>query len=121
MSNNQVQRDAAIMNFVTAGAVAVGAVVPLQHGVGIALRAAAGSGETIPVALEGSFTVPKATGRAWVQGEKLVWDASTSTFDTTALTLATGDLTGCGLAMAAAASGDTTGVIKLTPGNVARQ
>jgi predicted RecA/RadA family phage recombinase len=118
MSTNKVQKGDTLDN-VTAGAVTNGAVVKALNTVGVALKGAAGSGEVIPLAVEGVFTVPKVTGRAWVQGEKLFWDVSTSSFDTMAGTTATGDVTGCAIAAAAAASGDATGQVKLTPGNTA--
>ena len=120
MSTNQVQKGDTIQ-FTAAGALASGAVVPLQHCVGIAMAAAAGAGALIPLALEGVFTVPKAAGTAWVVGEKLVWDASANAFATTAVVLAAGDLTGVAIVAAPAASGDVVGVAKLTPGNAARQ
>lgn len=74
-------------------------------------------GSTGAVAVEGCFTLPKVTGRAWTVGAKVFWDVSASKFDVIAGTPATGDIVGCGIAAAAAASGDTTGVVKLTPGN----
>jgi predicted RecA/RadA family phage recombinase len=119
MSNNQVQRGD-VIDFTTAGAVAVGAVVVVGVFLGIALKAAAGSGEVISVAIEGVFTVPKATGSAWTAGLPVVWDASAGNFGTdAAVTQAAGDVTSGAVAVAAAASGDTTGVVKLTPNGAA--
>lgn len=56
----------------------------------------------------GTVTGPKATGATWSEGEKLYWDDSAKKFTPTssANTL-------CGVAVAAAASGDTTGQIRL--------
>ncbi len=102
----------------TSGAdVAAGAVVVLKHCIGIALVAIA-NGAVGNVAVGGVVRdVPKATGHAWAQGEKLVWDVSAGKFDYSGATPATGDITGGAVAWLVAASGDTTGVIKLTPGN----
>jgi predicted RecA/RadA family phage recombinase len=101
----------------TGSDVAAGAVVALKHCVGIALVAIA-NGATGSVAVGGVVRdVPKATGHAWAQGEKLNWDVSAGAFDYSGATPATGDITGAAVAWIAALSGDTLGVIKLTPGN----
>jgi len=59
-------------------------------------------------ATRGVWLVEKATGAAWVVGDKLYWDDAAKKFTTTSAsnTLA-------GVAMLSAASGDTTGVIRL--------
>lgn len=116
MSTNQVQRGD-IIDFVTAGAVTVGSVVKMSHTLGVALKAAAGSGETIPVAVEGVFTVPKVSAAVFAVGEKLIWDVSAGAFDDSAATPATGDVTGAAVAVVAGANTETTCVVKLTPGN----
>jgi predicted RecA/RadA family phage recombinase len=116
MTTKQTQSGSKV-NITTTGAVASGAVVKLSHTIGVAQKGAAGAGEVIPVAIDGIFELPKAAGRAWVLGEKLVWDVSAGAFDTTAVTLASGDVTGAAIAAAPAISGDTTGAVKLTPGN----
>lgn len=73
-------------------------------------------GETGAVAIEGAFTAPKTAGAAWTQGAILVFDVSAGEFGTPAqITEATGDVTGGAVAFAAAASGDTSGVVLLTP------
>ena len=101
----------------TGSAIAVGAVVTLKHCIGIALVDIA-DGAVGSVAVDGVVRdLPKATGHAWAQGEKLVWDVSAGKFDYSGATPATGDITGGAIAWLVAASGDTTGVIKLTPGN----
>lgn len=51
-------------------------------------------------------TVPKATGQAWAMGDLLYWDNSAGKFTTTS----SGN-TKAGYALAAAASGDTTGTM----------
>lgn len=116
MSTNYVQRGD-VVNFTTAGAVTAGAVVKMLHTIGVALKSAAGSGEVIPVAIEGVFTVPKASAAVFVVGEKLIWDVSAGNFDDSAATPATGDVTGAAIAMVAGANAETTCVVKLTPGN----
>ena len=106
-----------VINYVNAGsAIAADAVVAVKHCIGVALTDIA-NGATGAVALEGCFTVPKVSGAVWVQGEKLVWDSSAGAFDDSAATPASGDITGGAVAMAAGANGETTAVVKLTPGN----
>jgi predicted RecA/RadA family phage recombinase len=101
----------------TGSDVAAGAVVALKHTIAIALVAIA-NGAVGSVAVGGVVSgVVKATGHAWAQGEKLNWDVSASAFDYSGATPATGDITGGVIAWLAAASGDTTGTVKLTPGN----
>lgn len=115
------QQQGDIVNYINAGsAIVAGAVVKMVNTIGIALTDIAATTGVGAVAVEGVFAnVPKVAGRAWVLGEKLFWDVSTSSFDTVAGTLAAGDVTGCAIAWAAAGSADTVGVIKLTPGNTA--
>jgi predicted RecA/RadA family phage recombinase len=101
----------------TGSAVAAGAVVVLKHTIGIALvdipNGAVGS-----VAIGGVISgVAKVNTTAWLQGEKLLWDVSAAKFDNSAATPATGDIMGGAIAWLAAGSSDTTGSIKLTPGN----
>src|SRR5688500_6578256 len=100
----------------TGSAVLSGAVVPIKHMLGIALTDIA-NGAVGAVAIEGVFTVPKASGAVFVVGEKLIWDQSAGNFDDSAATPATGDITGGVVALAAGANGETTAVVKLTPGN----
>lgn len=101
----------------TGSAITAGAVVKLKHAIGVALADIAVNA-TGSVAVEGVIlNVPKVTGTAWAQGEKLVWDSSAGKFDGSAATPATGDVTGGAIAWLAAASADAVGVIKLTPGN----
>ncbi|MBI1383041.1 MAG: DUF2190 family protein [Planctomycetaceae bacterium] len=73
--------------------------------------AATNAAQTVPVALHvtGVYTLPKATGVAWTVGVRLFWDASNSNVST----VATGKLA-IGVAEAAAASGDTSGRVRLS-------
>lgn len=100
----------------TGSAVASGDVVEIKHALGVALTDIA-NGAVGAVAIEGCFTVPKVSGAVWVVGEKLIWDTSANAFDDSAATPASGDITGGAIAMAAGADGETTAVVKLTPGN----
>ncbi len=120
MSTNQVSAAGKVMNYVTSGAVTVGSVVDMLHCIGVALKGATASGETIPVAVEGVFTLPKVSAAVFVQGEKLIWDDSAGAFDDSAATPASGDITGAVIAMVAGANAETTCVVKLTPGNATR-
>lgn len=114
----------AVMNFITAGAVASGAVVVAGHVLGVALKAATASGEVIPVAIEGVFELPKVSAAVFVQGEKLIFDISAAAgageFDDSLATPATGDITGGAIAMRLGANLETTCLVKLTPGNATR-
>lgn len=120
MSKNQVQADGKVMDYVAGGVIASGAVVDMLHTIGVALVAAAASGDVISVAIEGVFELPKVAGAVFVQGEKLIWDDSAGAFDDSAATPATGDITGGVIAMRAGANGETTCIVKLTPGNATR-
>lgn len=75
-------------------------------------------GESGVAALEGVFLVPKTAGTAWNLGDKLDFDVSAGEFHK-GLTTAAGDVAGCAIAHVAAASGDTTGYVKLhNPGTL---
>jgi predicted RecA/RadA family phage recombinase len=103
----------------TGSDVASGAVVAMKHTVGVALVAIK-NGAVGSVAIGGVVSgVAKVTGRAWAQGEKLVYDidSGSGAFDNSTIASATGDVAGGAIAWLAAASGDTSGTIKLTPGN----
>lgn len=58
---------------------------------------------------EGVHTLPKATGQTWAEGVLLYWDDAAKKITTTSTS---NYRIGC--AVVAAASGDTTGVVKLT-------
>lgn len=107
-----------VIDYVAGGVVAVGSVVVTGDTVGIALKAAAASGDVIAVAIEGVFTVAKTTGTAWTQGASVDWDASASEFHI-GVTPAAGDVQDCGIAYAAAGSAAATGQLKLLGGALA--
>lgn len=59
---------------------------------------------------EGVYDAPKATGTAWAEGDTVYWDDAAKNFTKTATAN-----TKAGVAVAAAAAGDTEGRIKLVP------
>jgi predicted RecA/RadA family phage recombinase len=78
------------------------AVVPVTDGV---------NGDTIAVEIDGIHSaVPKVTGSAWTVGQALYWDVVADKFTHTANSGANPRVA---TAMEPAASGDTTGVVKL--------
>lgn len=112
-----------VMDYVAGGAITSGQVVVMGHTLGVALKSG-GAGETVPVAIEGVFELPKVSGAVFVQGEKLIFDVSAASgageFDDSAATPATGDITGGAVAMRAGGNGETTCLVKLTPGNTTK-
>lgn len=68
----------------------------------------ASTGESYSAAVTGVFTLPKATGQTWSEGSKLYWDDSGKKFTTSS-----GGNTLAGVALAAAGSSDTTGLVRL--------
>lgn len=77
--------------------------------------------QTLPFegAVEGVYTLPKIAGVAWTEGMLLYWDSATSNVGT----VVGATTRRIGAAAAAAASGDTTGQVRLngasSPANVA--
>ena len=103
----------------TGSAVDSGAVVVLGHIIGIVLVDIA-NGASGSVAVEGVFTVPKVSAAVIAQGEKTIYDVSAGAFDDSSATPASGDITGAAVAFAAGANGETTMLVKLTPGNATK-
>lgn len=118
MAKNFVQPGETI-DFVAAGTITSGQVVPLQHAVGIALGNAT-TGQSVAIALEGVFEVPKVAAAVFAAGEKLLWDTSEGAFDDSAATPATGDIMGAVIAVKPGLNTETTCTVKLTPGNATR-
>lgn len=105
MADNYLQ-DGDIITYTNAGsAITAGSPVAIGSLIGVALVDIAASTGTGSVALRGVWTLPKVTGTAWTQGAKLLWDASAGKFDLGSATPATGDISGCCVAAAAATSG----------------
>lgn len=120
------QEEGHVLNYQNTGsAITSNSVVVIGNLLGVALvDIAAATGDVDSpnnqssgaVALKGVFaSMPKTTGSAWVAGRKLLWDVSAGKFDVGTATPATGDLLGGAVVWEAAASGDTTGVVMLTP------
>ena len=97
-----------VINVAAPYAVASGAGALVGSLFGVAMAAAA-SGATVPLAVTGVFTLAKATGAAWTVGLRLYWDDSAKNVTATA---STNKL--IGLAVTAAASGDTVGDVRLS-------
>jgi predicted RecA/RadA family phage recombinase len=112
-----------VLNYIAAGAITSGQVVVMGHTLGVALKSGV-SGDTIPVAIEGVFELPKVAAAVFAVGEKLIFDISAASgageFDDSAATPATGDITGGAIAMRLGANAETTCLVKLTPGNSAK-
>jgi predicted RecA/RadA family phage recombinase len=69
-------QDGAVLDFVSTGAIANGEVMEFTNAIGVALGAASGAGQTVPVAMEGVFELAKVTGVAFTVGQKVYWDAA---------------------------------------------
>ena len=69
-------------------------------------------GDTIAVAIEGVFELPKATAAVIGQGEQVLWDSSADNVDDDQATPASGDFL-CGYAMEAAGNGATTVLVRI--------
>lgn len=64
---------------------------------------------TFTGAVEGVFTLAKAAGNAWAVGQNLYWDTANNNW----VVAQSATARRAGIAAAAAASGDTTGAVKL--------
>lgn len=117
---DKYRQDGKVIDFITAGAVAVGAVVRSAEMVGVANKAATASGETIPITIEGVLELPKLAGVAWAQGDLLDWNVTDGHFQLTDPTPASGKthVIGCAFAAKLAGSAATVGEVKLNnPGS----
>lgn len=85
MANNKIA-EGNVLNFTASGAITVGDVVVMGNTPGVALIAAAVSGDVVSVAIEGIFELPKNTGVPFTQGEILYWDDSADELTTVAST-----------------------------------
>lgn len=84
----------------------VGCLVGSLFGVTVG---AAAINDPVEIQTDGVFIMAKATGAAWTVGARIYWDDAAKNCTTTA---STNKLVG--VAAAAAASGDTTGNVRLT-------
>ncbi len=99
----------------TGADIPVNSVVVVGDLIGVALVTIK-NGETGSVGMCGIYALPKVTGAAWVQGKKLLFDKSAGKFDVGTATPAAGDVSGCCVAAAAAASADATGWVQINMG-----
>ena len=109
MATNYTQ-DGDVINYTCAGDIVSGAIVPLTECAGVALQSGA-TGDVISLALEGVFTVTKKAGATldFAVGEY----AYSVTDSGVEKAVATGGTEALGVAVAAAATGDTTVAVKL--------
>lgn len=100
-------------NNITVPAPAGGAVSgqPFAYGVLLAIPVTdAAAGDPVAVAIEGAFTLPKASATEITGGAAVDWDND-------GLVVASGgDVAAFGVAIAAAGAGETAVAVKLTPG-----
>lgn len=97
-----------VVSVTAPAAVASGAGVLVGSLFGVATHTAANAA-AVEIATKGVFTLAKATGQAWTVGARIYWDDTAKNCTTTA---GTNKL--IGVALAAAASGDTTGTVLLS-------
>ncbi len=104
--NNYIQPGNKIQ-YTAGGTLASGAIVVIGKRIAI-LDVALTNGQVGTATLQGVFKLKKATGTAWVQGDKLFYDAGTGE-----LTKTGAGNTPAGSAFSAAASGDAEGEVLL--------
>lgn len=94
----------------SAGAKVAGVPIVIGGLVGIPISDAAAN-TPVTCTLEGVYTLDKATGQAWTQGVALYWDAANKKCTTAAGSDPAN--TPIGHAFEAAASADTSGIVRL--------
>lgn len=104
---NQFVQEGQFLDYTPVAAVAAGAPVIVTDRVFVAPRAIAAN-ELGSLATSGTWKLQKTTGQAWTLGQRLYWDGGTSKATSVA-----GALKVLGYAAAAAASGDTEGLVLL--------
>ncbi len=107
MARNFIQ-DGRVLTMAAAGATASGIPVILGGLAGVALNRTLGAGETLDVALEGVFELPKVSANAFALGASVYFDAGAGLVTTTA----SGN-TLLGHAVAAAGAGTATVRVRL--------
>lgn len=108
MANNFLQPGRELEYIAPSGGVTNGVAVLIQ-GVVVVPMSTVAVGVAFQGANEGVFTIAKTTGAAWTTGQTLYWDTGTNSFTTAQSATARR----AGIAAAPAASGDTSGVVKL--------
>jgi len=99
----------------TGSAIDSGEVVPLGQQIGIAVVAIAIGGTGV-LKIDGVFSVPKVSAAVIGQGESVIYDTSAAEFDDNLATPATGDISGCCVAVEAAGAATTSVKVKLNVG-----
>lgn len=116
MATNFVH-DGSVIPYTAGGAIASGAVVLIGNMIGVALNAAAASGDIIQVKVDGVFDLTADSTDTFAVGELVIWDVSTTKFINAADTPATGDIVGGAICTEAKAGSVTTCRVKLLPGS----
>jgi predicted RecA/RadA family phage recombinase len=108
MASNFIQPGKVMTFIAPSGGVVSGTPVLIQGTVVVPTTTVA---QTLPFEgiTEGVFSAPKATGATWTTGQTLYWDSTAGNFATAQSATARR----AGTAAAPAASGDTTGNVKL--------
>lgn len=101
-------KEGKVLTHVAAGTIASGDVVPLAAGIGIAAKDAA-TGESVELAMEGVFKLPKKAALALSLGAKVYWDSTPGEITATAL-----DGVICGYCAKNALAADTHVEVKLS-------
>jgi len=110
---NQFQ-DGRVIDHVLAADCNSGDVIVKGALVGVAVTGGK-AGDTIALAIEGVFALPKLNTAVITDGKgDVIWDVSASRV--IVASAATGDVTGFGVAIGAYGNGTTEALIKLTPG-----
>jgi predicted RecA/RadA family phage recombinase len=117
MARNLIQ-DGETLDIVAAAALTSGTPIAVGALAAIPLSTVA-SGTPCAVRVQGVFQVPKNNTAAFTLGQRVNFRPGTGQF--TLQTAAAGDLIGAGIAVAAAASGDTTALVRLSPGSATIQ
>ena len=104
-----------VVDHIAGAAISSGDVVVIGQQIGIALGDIA-NGATGSVALDGVFSVPKVSAAVIAQGESVIYDLSALAFDDNLATPATGDVSGCCVAVEAKGAATTTIKVKLNVG-----
>lgn len=116
MATNFIQTGDVITYSNSGSAISSGDVVVMGNIIGVALVDIAATTGTGAVAIEGVFEVPKVTAAVITQGQKVMYDVSVSKFDDSLATPATGDVSGCCVAVESKGASDTTIKVKLNVG-----
>lgn len=99
MATNYV-RDGKTLPFTAGAAYSSGDVVVIGKIMGVVINDVA-SGAVGEAYIEGVFDLPKVDAAVIAEGENVIWDASAGKFDDNLATPATGDVSGCCIAMEA--------------------